>query len=277
MQMQTGAQTPFAAGLCGRQHRVADMSSLFRQPEDPPGREGQPEDPPGREGQPEDPPGREGQPEDPPGREGQPEDPPGREGVVVERDLAAVARAIIDTNRYMTLATADREGRPWASPVWYAAGNYTEFYWVSAPEATHSRNLATRPQVGIVIFDSGVPAGAGQGVYMSATAEQVPDLDLDLGLAVYSGPAESRSALAESSSGPAESRSALAESSSGLAEARWLPLTPEQLRAPAPYRLYRATVSEHSVLCPRGTGACALHGLPFDHRAPVLDVGRSRS
>src|SRR5713101_4944618 len=141
----------------------------------------------------------------------------------------------------MTLATADGEGQPWASPVFYAAANYTEFYWISAPEATHSQNLARRPQLSIVIFDSGVPAGTGQAVYMSATAEQVAAHDLGPGLAVYPGPAEPGSD----------------------------PVTPEQVQAPAPYRLYRATVSGHSVLCPRDTGPCALHGLAFDHRTPV--------
>ena len=44
-----------------------------------------------------------------------------------ETDLAALAREIIDSNQYMTLATADADGRPWASPVWFAHERYTEF------------------------------------------------------------------------------------------------------------------------------------------------------
>ena len=78
------------------------------------------------------------------------------------RDPATVARGIIDANRYMTLATADGDGRPWASPVWYAHQGYTDLYWVSRPEARHSRNLAVRPEVSIVIFDSTVPEGTGR-------------------------------------------------------------------------------------------------------------------
>ena len=35
-------------------------------------------------------------------------------------DLGALTRSIIDSNRYMTLATADEQGSPWASPVWYS-------------------------------------------------------------------------------------------------------------------------------------------------------------
>jgi hypothetical protein len=44
------------------------------------------------------------------------------------------------------------------------AGAYREFFWVSSPDSTHSRNLAGRPDVSIVIFDSSVPISTGQGV-----------------------------------------------------------------------------------------------------------------
>ncbi len=63
---------------------------------------------------------------------------------MAEQDLAAIARTIIDANQYMTLATADVQGQPWASPVFYATADYTDFYWISAPETTHSENLAQR-------------------------------------------------------------------------------------------------------------------------------------
>ena len=66
------------------------------------------------------------------------------------------AREIIDGGRYMTLATADAAGVPWASPVWYAPRGYSELFWISYPDARHSRNLAERPQLSIVIFDSTV-------------------------------------------------------------------------------------------------------------------------
>ncbi|MFL6008223.1 MAG: pyridoxamine 5'-phosphate oxidase family protein [Rubrobacteraceae bacterium] len=31
----------------------------------------------------------------------------------------------------MTLGTADENGRPWVSPVYYALEGYVDFYWVS--------------------------------------------------------------------------------------------------------------------------------------------------
>jgi hypothetical protein len=97
-----------------------------------------------------------------------------------------MARTIIDSNRYMTLATADPSGRPWASPVYFAANGYRELFWVSPPEATHSRNIAERPEVGIVIFDSTVPINTGRGVYMAAVAELLDAAEVERGIGIFS-------------------------------------------------------------------------------------------
>jgi pyridoxine/pyridoxamine 5'-phosphate oxidase len=132
-----------------------------------------------------------------------------------------VAEAIVAANRYMTIATADAAGRPWASPVWFATADGRELFWVSKPEARHSRNIAVRAQVGIVIFDSHVPAGAGSAVYFSADAEEVSGDAIAPGLAVFSA----------------------------VSVARGLPAwTAEQVGPGAAHRLFRATASERYVL-----------------------------
>jgi hypothetical protein len=94
-------------------------------------------------------------------------------------DLGAMARRVIDANHYMTLATLDPDGRPRLSPLYYTAARYTDFYWVSSPEAHHSRNLAERPQVHIVIFDSTAPVGQGEAVYLGGVAKQMADEELE--------------------------------------------------------------------------------------------------
>lgn len=94
-------------------------------------------------------------------------------------DLNAMARRVIDANYYMTLATTDPDGRPRLSPVYYTPARYSDFYWVSSPEAQHSRNLAERPETEIVIFDSTAPVGEGEAVYVTATATAVPDDELE--------------------------------------------------------------------------------------------------
>jgi nitroimidazol reductase NimA-like FMN-containing flavoprotein (pyridoxamine 5'-phosphate oxidase superfamily) len=133
-------------------------------------------------------------------------------------DLRAVATSIIDSGRYMALATADGDGVPWASPVWYAPAGYREFLWVSSPEAKHSQNLAVRPQLAIVIFDSHKPGG-WNAVYMSAVAEQLADVDE--AIEIFSRRGESQGLRA------------------------W---TRDDVLPPARHRLYRATATEQFVL-----------------------------
>jgi pyridoxine/pyridoxamine 5'-phosphate oxidase len=136
-------------------------------------------------------------------------------------DLAAAAREIIDSNQYMTLATADANGRPWASPVWFAHESYTRFVWVSKPQARHSRNLLTRPQAGIVIFDSTVTMGGGRAVYLEAAAELLEEDDAEHYIDIFS------------------------RRSQQLGGAEW---SVEEIRPPAPLRLYRASASAHFLL-----------------------------
>ena len=89
-------------------------------------------------------------------------------------DYAAAGRAIIDANLYMVLGTADRTGAPWVSPVYFAFDGYRDFLWVSKPGARHSINIAARAGASIVVFDSSVPIGQGQGVYMPAGPRSWP-------------------------------------------------------------------------------------------------------
>jgi pyridoxine/pyridoxamine 5'-phosphate oxidase len=93
---------------------------------------------------------------------------------------------LVGTSGYMTLATADSAGDPWASPVWFASVDGREFLWVSSPDARHSQNIAARPEVAIAIFDSRQPPGTGAGAYIAATATQVADADVADAVATYS-------------------------------------------------------------------------------------------
>jgi hypothetical protein len=76
-------------------------------------------------------------------------------------ELAAQARRVISTNWHLTLATADADGVPWASPVYFAVRDDREYYRVSSPTARHSRNIEVRPLVGDhVIINVRLPGDA---------------------------------------------------------------------------------------------------------------------
>jgi nitroimidazol reductase NimA-like FMN-containing flavoprotein (pyridoxamine 5'-phosphate oxidase superfamily) len=138
--------------------------------------------------------------------------------VAGQPDLGALARAIVEDNRFMTLGTADEDGVPWVSPVWFAPATSRELLWASSPDAQHSRNLATRPEVAVVIFDSH-RVGAWNGLYMAGVAEELRDVDA--AIATYSRRSEAQGFRA------------------------W---TPGDVLPPARHRLYRVSIAEQFVL-----------------------------
>jgi nitroimidazol reductase NimA-like FMN-containing flavoprotein (pyridoxamine 5'-phosphate oxidase superfamily) len=134
-------------------------------------------------------------------------------------ELVAMAKRIIDGNRYMTIATIDDDAHPWATPVYFGHGDYRDFYWISSPDAEHSRNIAARAAVSIVIFDSSVEIGAAEAVYMRGQAEEVSDPTSE------------------------DCNVAFRARFKGVRA-----LSPAELRPPATLRLYRAHVVKHWVL-----------------------------
>ena len=118
-------------------------------------------------------------------------------------------------------------------PVYFAHIGFTEFFWVSSPEVTHSRNVQERPEVGIVIFDSRAPIRTGQGVYMTAVAKLVDGEEAAQGIEAFS------------------------HRSVAHGGEEW---TVEDVRPGAGLRLYKATADSHWML--------ARDGQP-DHRIAV--------
>ena len=88
-------------------------------------------------------------------------------------DRSAVER-VLAANRYLVLGTADVDGRPWVTPVFFAPLAPNRVCWVSAPDSRHSRNIADREAVAITVFDSSVAVGRAEAAYFDAHAVQVP-------------------------------------------------------------------------------------------------------
>ena len=82
------------------------------------------------------------------------------------------ARRLIDDNQNMVLATANDQGIPWVSPVFYVPDDRYDLYWTSWVEARHSANVRDHPPVAIVIFETDPEVEA---VYISALAVELND------------------------------------------------------------------------------------------------------
>jgi nitroimidazol reductase NimA-like FMN-containing flavoprotein (pyridoxamine 5'-phosphate oxidase superfamily) len=94
-------------------------------------------------------------------------------------DLVELARTTLARNRFMVLGTVDPSGRPRVSPVWFSLVDHRVAYWLSSPDAHHSRNIQERPDVSMVIFNSSADPHTGQAVYLEATAGRVPEDELE--------------------------------------------------------------------------------------------------
>ena len=156
-------------------------------------------------------------------------------------DTTAHARDLLAANRYVVLATADEDGSPWATPVWFAADGLDRILWLSWPGSRHSRLIARRPQVALTVFDSSRPSQDAAAFYAVANATECPEPVLDAALAHYNRRTREQ----------------------GLRAFRR-----EDVTEPARLRLYVAEISEAWVLD---------QDSPVDERAPVrLGAGRTR-
>lgn len=80
------------------------------------------------------------------------------------------AKKIIEKILYITIATASKNGTPWNSPVYSAFDDKYNFFWASDQNGQHSKNIAENNKIFLVIYDSTVPEGTGEGVYIQAKA-----------------------------------------------------------------------------------------------------------
>lgn len=88
-------------------------------------------------------------------------------------ELGRRAKEVINKILYITIATANKKGDPWNTPVYSAFDKKYTFYWASWAKNQHSQNIRENKNVFAVIYDSTVPEGTGFGVYLKGKAYQL--------------------------------------------------------------------------------------------------------
>lgn len=89
------------------------------------------------------------------------------------KDLNKLAREIFDTNQYMTIASSNKQGEPWASAVVYAFDKNSNLYFLSLPSSKHSQNIKGNKNVVVTIFDSHQLWGQGVGLQVEGWGSEV--------------------------------------------------------------------------------------------------------
>jgi Pyridoxamine 5'-phosphate oxidase len=100
-------------------------------------------------------------------------------------DNNAHARAILDATTYVVLGSADADGNPWVTPVWFAHEGLDRLYWVSWPGTRHSQLIEDRPEIALTVFDTSAVPYEGTAFYAVAQAGQCPDGQLDDALRIF--------------------------------------------------------------------------------------------
>lgn len=93
------------------------------------------------------------------------------------KDLSKRAKEIIAERDYITIATVTSDGMPWNSPVYSAFDENYNFYFGTHVGSQKAHNIANNPNVFLVIYDSTVAPGTGEGVYIQGKAEQLNNIE----------------------------------------------------------------------------------------------------
>ena len=88
--------------------------------------------------------------------------------------LEAIARSLLDASPLVAIATVTRGGKAYVNTAYFAWSQRFDLIWLSAPEATHSRNLRASATVAAAVYDSGQSWGApDRGIQVFGTGREL--------------------------------------------------------------------------------------------------------
>lgn len=90
------------------------------------------------------------------------------------------AQNILKKIAYINIATVNKDGSPWNTPVAAHHDEHLHFFWGSNVNNVHSQNIKRDGRVFVTMYDSTVPEGTGEGLYMTGIAKEVSRVNPDV-------------------------------------------------------------------------------------------------
>ena len=88
--------------------------------------------------------------------------------------LTAIARRLLDESKLCAIATVSSSRRPHINTAYFAWGSEFEIVWLSAPDATHSRNVRATGSAAIAVFRSTQTwGGSDRGIQLFGRAREL--------------------------------------------------------------------------------------------------------
>src|SRR5262245_10351357 len=92
-----------------------------------------------------------------------------------EPDTTGLIRAFLETQSTLALATANADGQPESSPLFYLSDERLNLYWLSAATSRHSVNLTKRSRVSAAVYPSVWQWNDIVGLQIEGEAEAITD------------------------------------------------------------------------------------------------------
>ena len=88
-------------------------------------------------------------------------------------DLPDRFQLLLSRIPYATIATVCPDGQPWNTPLVGYFDDDLNLYWSSDILSQHSRNIEANSNIFVVIYDSSLPLGQGEALYLQMKAHKL--------------------------------------------------------------------------------------------------------
>lgn len=90
---------------------------------------------------------------------------------VSSKHLEEAARRLLEDSTLCALATASQQGRAHVNAMYFAWDAQFRIFWISDPQAQHSRNLGRNRSAAVTVYDSSQRwGGSDRGIQLFGTA-----------------------------------------------------------------------------------------------------------
>ena len=100
-------------------------------------------------------------------------------------DMVKLTRKILKENKFMSLATTNKKGEVWATPLSYALDEEYNFYFTTVLDSTHVEHIKENPYVSFSIFNSTVKISDVDGLQIKGIVGEVEKEDLPKIVTMY--------------------------------------------------------------------------------------------
>lgn len=90
------------------------------------------------------------------------------------RRIKTVARRLLDSSTLCAIATVSSGGRAHVNTAYFAWSRELDLFWISEPNAQHSRNLGSTGTAAVAVYDSTqIWGGSDRGIQLFGSARQL--------------------------------------------------------------------------------------------------------